>query len=121
MGLTIPIRSSSALLQPERYRELKLLARPSMKPQAGCWKRGWHWKAMETPGESSGLYAWELSAARDLAPMLRLRLYAAAATAAPFCRAREAVTLGTIWRRPDLVLLTHLPCPRHEFSHAGSR
>jgi tetratricopeptide (TPR) repeat protein len=70
---------------PERYRELKLLTRAEHETA------GWLLEARlalgklwETPGESSGLYAWELSAARDLAPMLRLRLYAGGSDSSAF-------------------------------------
>lgn len=70
---------------PERYRELKLLARAEHETA------GWLLEARlalgklwETPGESNGLYAWELSAARDLAPMLRLRLHAGGSDSSAF-------------------------------------
>ncbi len=88
---------------PERYRELKLLARTEYETA------GWLLEARfalgrlrETPGASSGLYAWELSAARDLAPMLRLRLYAGGSDSSAFLRTGSGYTrnhLGTslIW------------------------
>lgn len=70
---------------PERYRELKMLARAEHETA------GWLLEARlalgklwETPGDSSGLYAWELSAARDLASMLRLRLYAGGSDSSTF-------------------------------------
>lgn len=70
---------------PERYRELKLLARAEHET-AGWLLEGRLalGKIAETPGGSSGLYAWELSAARDLAPMLRLRLYAGGSDSSAF-------------------------------------
>jgi tetratricopeptide (TPR) repeat protein len=70
---------------PETYRELKALAR--VEHEAAGWllearlALGMLW---ETPGDSSGLYAWELVAARDLAPMLRLRLYAGGSDSSSF-------------------------------------
>lgn len=72
---------------PERYRELKLLARA--EHEAGKWllegrlALGRLW---ETPGSDSGLYSWELSAARNLDPMLRLRLYAGGSDSSAFLR-----------------------------------
>ncbi|HEX5673876.1 MAG TPA: tetratricopeptide repeat protein [Azonexus sp.] len=70
---------------PETYRELKALAR--VEHEAYGWllearlALGMLW---ETPGDSSGLYAWELVAARDLAPELRLRLYAGGSDSSAF-------------------------------------
>jgi tetratricopeptide (TPR) repeat protein len=62
---------------PETYRELKALARVEHETHGwlleGRLALGMLW---ESPGDDSGLYAWEVAAARDLAPMLRLRLYA---------------------------------------------
>lgn len=62
---------------PEHYREFKTFARAEYETA------GWLLEARlalgelaETPGSSTGLYAWELAAARDLAPMLRLKLVA---------------------------------------------
>ena len=70
---------------PERYREIKVLARAEQEAA------GWLLEARlavgnlwETPGDSSGLYAWELSAARDLKPMLRLRLVAGGSDSSAF-------------------------------------
>jgi tetratricopeptide (TPR) repeat protein len=70
---------------PEHYRELKMLARAEHETA------GWLLdarlalgKLWETPGDDSGLYAWELSAARDLATMLRLRLYAGGSDSSAF-------------------------------------
>jgi tetratricopeptide (TPR) repeat protein len=70
---------------PERYRELKMLARA--EHETASWlleARLALGKLWETPGDSSGLYAWELSAARDLASMLRLRLYAGGSDSSTF-------------------------------------
>lgn len=70
---------------PERYREFKALARA--EHEAG----GWLLEARlavgtlrETPGDSSGLYAWELAAARNLAPMLRFRVVAGGSDSSGF-------------------------------------
>lgn len=70
---------------PERYREIKVLARAEQETA------GWLLEARlavgnlwETPGDSSGLYAWELSAAHDLAPLLRLRLVAGGSDSSVF-------------------------------------
>ena len=70
---------------PERYRELKMLARAEHETA------GWLLEARlalgklwETPGDSSGLYAWELSAARNLASTLRLHLYAGGSDSSTF-------------------------------------
>lgn len=70
---------------PETYRELKALAR--VEHEAYGWlleARLALGKLWETPGDSSGLYAWELVAARDLAPDLRLRLYAGGSDSSAF-------------------------------------
>lgn len=70
---------------PERYRELKAFARA--EHEAAGWllegrlALGRLW---ETPGDSSILYAWEVSAARDLAPMLRFRAYAGGSDSSGF-------------------------------------
>jgi tetratricopeptide (TPR) repeat protein len=70
---------------PETYRELKALAR--VEHEAYGWlleARLAFGKLWETPGDSNGLYAWELVAARDLAPSLRLRLYAGGSDSSAF-------------------------------------
>lgn len=70
---------------PERYRELKMLARA--EGEVANWlleTRLALGKLWETPGSSSGLYAWELSAARDVARLLRLRLYAGGSDSSTF-------------------------------------
>lgn len=41
-------------------------------------------KLWEEPGDSNGLYAWELVAARDIAPRLRLRPYAGGSDGSAF-------------------------------------
>jgi len=78
---------------PERYRELKMLARAEQ--EAAGWlleARLALGKLWETPGSSSGLYAWELSAARDLKPMLQLRLYAGGSDSSTFLRTGSGYT-----------------------------
>jgi tetratricopeptide (TPR) repeat protein len=70
---------------PETYREFTALAR--VEHEAAGWlldARLALGKLWETPGGDSGLYAWELSAARDLAPMQRLRLYAGGSDSSAF-------------------------------------
>jgi tetratricopeptide (TPR) repeat protein len=70
---------------PERYREFKMFARA--EHEAAGWlleARLALGKLWETPGSSSGLYAWELAAVRDLAPMLRLRLVAGRSDSSTF-------------------------------------
>lgn len=78
---------------PERYREFKLLARAEHEVA------GWLLEARlalgrlwETPGDSSGLYNWELAAARDLAPMLRLRAFAGRSDSSAFSRSGGGYT-----------------------------
>jgi len=78
---------------PERYRELKMLARAEQETA------GWLLEARlalgelwETPGNSSGLYAWEMSAARNLEPMLRLRVYAGGSDSSAFQRSGGGYT-----------------------------
>jgi len=70
---------------PERYREFKMLARAEHETT------GWLLEARlalgklwETPGDSSGLYAWELSATHSPIPDLRLRLYAGGSDSSTF-------------------------------------
>ena len=74
---------------PERYRELKFFAHAEHETD------GWLLEARlalgklwETPwfaaSDDSGLYAWQLSAARDFAPGLRLRLYAGGSDSSAF-------------------------------------
>jgi tetratricopeptide (TPR) repeat protein len=70
---------------PERYRELKMLARAEHETA------GWLLEARlalgklwETPGDSSGLYAWGLSATRHLVSTLRLHLYAGGSDSSTF-------------------------------------
>jgi Flp pilus assembly protein TadD len=78
---------------PERYREFKALARAEHEI-AGWLLEGRValGKLWETPGDSSGLYAWELAAARDLAPMLRLRLFAGRSDSSTFQRSGSGYT-----------------------------
>lgn len=78
---------------PERYREFKLQARAEYETA------GWLLdarlalgKLWETPGGSSGLYAWELSASRDLAPQFRLRLHAGGSDSSAFLRTGSGYT-----------------------------
>lgn len=78
---------------PERYRELKLQARAEQK--AAGWlleARLALGKLWETPGGSSGLYAWELSASRDLAPQFRLRLHTGGSDSSAFLRTGSGYT-----------------------------
>lgn len=78
---------------PERYREFKALVRG--EHQAAGWlleARLALGKLWETPGSSSGLYAWELSAARDLAHALRLRLYAGGSDSSTFASGGSGYT-----------------------------
>jgi tetratricopeptide (TPR) repeat protein len=74
---------------PARYREFKLQARAE-HAVAGwqvdgrlalgkLWETPW-----DAPRDDSGLYAWELSAVRDLAPMQRLRFYAGGSDSSAF-------------------------------------
>lgn len=89
---------------PERYRELKAFARA--EHEAAGWllegrlALGRLW---ETPGDSSILYAWEVSAARDLAPMLRFRAYAGGSDSSGFLQGsgggytRNYLGAGLIW------------------------
>lgn len=74
---------------PERYREFKLFAHAEHE-SAGwllearlalgkLWETPWN-----GPGDSSGLYAWQLAATRDLVPMLKLRLYAGGSDSSGF-------------------------------------
>lgn len=76
---------SRGYYNPKRYREFKLLARA--EHEAAGWLLGARLalgKLWERPGDSSGLYAWELSAARDIAPQLRLRVYAGGSDSSAF-------------------------------------
>jgi tetratricopeptide (TPR) repeat protein len=70
---------------PARYREWKGLARAEYE------MAGWLLEARlalgklrETPGNDSGLYAWEVAATHDLTPMLRLRLNAGGSDSGAF-------------------------------------
>lgn len=78
---------------PERYRELKMIGR--VEHEAAGWlldarlALGQLW---ETPGDSNGLYAWEASAARDLAPRLRLRLHAGGSDSSALSRTGSGYT-----------------------------
>jgi tetratricopeptide (TPR) repeat protein len=61
---------------PDRYREFKAFARA--EHQAAGWLLGAKLalgQLVETPGTRSGLYAWELSASRDLGARLQFRLH----------------------------------------------
>lgn len=70
---------------PERYREFKILARAEHEVSEWLLEtRLALGKLWETPGSSSGLYAWELSAARDVARFLRLRVYAGGSDSSTF-------------------------------------
>ena len=78
---------------PEHYRELKLQARAEQ--EAAGWlleARLALGKLWETPGGSSGLYAWELSASRDLAPQFRLRLHTGGSDSSAFLRTGSGYT-----------------------------
>ncbi len=78
---------------PKRYGEFKALVRG--EHQAAGWllnARLALGKLWETPGNSSGLYAWELSAARDLAHALRLRLYAGGSDSSTFASGGSGYT-----------------------------
>lgn len=62
---------------PERYRELKVFARA--EHETAGWLLGARLalgRLNETPGSSNNLYSWEVSAIRDLVPLLQLRLHA---------------------------------------------
>jgi len=61
---------------PARYREAKAFARA--EHEAAGWLLGAKFalgRLSETPGTSSGLYAWELSVARDLTSQFQFRSY----------------------------------------------
>ncbi len=93
---------------PHRYRELKAFARAEHETAGWLlearlalgklWETPW-----DAPRDSSGLYAWELSAARDLAPMLRLRAYAGGSDSSSFLQSagsgytRNYVGASLIW------------------------
>lgn len=93
---------------PRRYRELKALARA--EHEAAGWllearlALGKLWETpWDAPRDSSGLYTWELSAARDLAPMLRMRAYAGGSDSSGFLQGsgggytRNYVGASLIW------------------------
>lgn len=84
---------------PERYREWKVFGRAEHEAA------GWLLEARlalgrltETPGDASGLYAWELSATRNLTPDLRLRLHAGGSDSGAF------LATGSGYRRNHLGL-----------------
>lgn len=61
---------------PGRYRELNAFAHA--EHETAGWLLGGKLalgRLAETPGTNNGLYTWELSAARDITPLLHLRLY----------------------------------------------
>lgn len=88
---------------PESYREVKIFA------QAEHEVAGWQLagklalgRLVETPGGSSGLYVWELSASRDLDAQLRLRLTAGGSDSSAFLRTssgynRNYVGISLVW------------------------
>lgn len=78
---------------PERYREFKVFARA--EHETAGWRLGAKLalgQLDETPGTSSGLYAWELSAARELTPLLQLRLYAGGSDSSALSRTGSGYT-----------------------------
>lgn len=78
---------------PARYREVKAYARA--EHEAAGWLLGAKLalgRLDETPGTNSGLYAWELSAARDLSSQLQLRLYAGGSDSSALSRTGSGYT-----------------------------
>lgn len=78
---------------PARYREVKAYLRA--EHEAAGWLFGGKvalGRLDETPGTSSGLYAWELSAARDLSSQLHLRLYAGGSDSSALSRTGSGYT-----------------------------
>lgn len=96
MGFTDSTRSQDATgadgrgyYNPHRYREMKAFART--EHEAAGWQLearlalGKLWETpWGAPRDSSGLFAWEFSAARDLAPTLRMRAYAGGSDSSGF-------------------------------------
>ena len=88
---------------PARYREIKVFARA--EHEAAGWLLGAKLalgELSETPGTHSGLYAWELSATRDLASMLQIHLYAGGSDSSALSRTgsgytRDFVGANLIW------------------------
>ena len=88
---------SRGYYNPEHYRELKMQVRAEHETA------GWLLEAQlalgklwETPGGSSGLYAWELSATHALTPLLRLRLNAGGSDSSAFLRTGSGYTRNTL-------------------------
>lgn len=99
---------SNALLargyyNPESYREVKLFAH--IEHEVAGWQLAGKLalgRLQETPGGSNGLYAWELSASRNLDTMLRLSLSAGGSDSSAFLRtgsgySRNYVGASLIW------------------------
>ena len=88
---------------PARYREAKIYARA--EHEAAGWLLGAKLalgRLDETPGTSSGLYSWELSATRDFSSQLQLRLYAGSSDSSALSRTgsgytREFLGASLIW------------------------
>ncbi len=88
---------------PARYREIKVFARA--EHETAGWLLGAKLalgELSETPGTRSGLYAWELSATRDLAPTLQIHLYAGRSDSSALSRTgsgytRDFVGASLIW------------------------
>jgi tetratricopeptide (TPR) repeat protein len=88
---------------PARYREIKVFARA--EHEAAGWLLGAKLALgalSETPGTHSGLYAWELSATRDLAPKLQIHLYAGGSDSSALSRTgsgytRDFIGASLIW------------------------
>jgi hypothetical protein len=72
---------------PGRYRELNAFAHA--EHETAGWLLGGKLalgRLAETPGTNNGLYTWELSAARDLTPLLHLRLYVGSSNSSALSR-----------------------------------
>ncbi len=88
---------------PARYREIKAYAHA--EHETAGWLLGAKLalgQLKETPGTQSGLYAWELSATRDLAPMLKVHLYAGGSDSSALSRTgsgytRDFVGASLVW------------------------
>lgn len=78
---------------PARYREVKAFVRA--EHEAAGWLLGAKLtlgRLDETPGTTSGLYSWELSAARDLSSQLQLRVYAGGSDSSALSRTGSGYT-----------------------------
>ena len=88
---------------PARYHEAKIYARA--EHEAAGWLLGAKLalgRLDETPGTSSGLYSWELSATRDFSSQLQLRFYAGSSDSSALSRTgsgytREFLGASLIW------------------------